>query len=102
MQAFEAAGARPRIGARLGMILTEAGLKDVRTFGIQGYLPPHDASAAGLLGGVVRSLAHVIVQRGLATAEQVALASDDRIAAELQRANAVLLPPTVAVAVGHR
>jgi SAM-dependent methyltransferase len=101
MQAFAMAGAWPRIGARLGMILTEAGLQNVRTFGIQDYLPPHDASAASLLGGVVRSLANAIVQRGIATSEEVGLASDERIAAELQRANAVLLPPTVAGAWGH-
>lgn len=96
MQAFTAAGARPRIGARLAMILREAGLQNVSTFGVQAYLPPHDPAAAALLGGIVRSLAPVITGRGIATAEQVGVATlEDRIAAELKRADAVLLPPTV-------
>jgi hypothetical protein len=56
-----------------------------------------------LLGGVVRSLAPVIVERGIATAEQVDLQTiEARIARELQRANAVLLPPTVVGAWGRK
>jgi len=91
-----AAGASPRIGARLAMILREAGLQNVSTFGVQAYLPPDDPAAAALLAGVVRSLAPVITGRGIATAEQVGVATlEDRIAAELKRADAVLLPPTV-------
>jgi protein-L-isoaspartate O-methyltransferase len=101
MRAFTAAGASPRIGARLGMILREAGLKQVATIGIQGYLPPQDPTAAALLGGVVRSLAPAIVEHGIATAERLQIDTlEERIAVELQRANAVLLPPTVAGAWG--
>ena len=96
MQAFTVAGASPRIGARLAMILREAGLQNVSTFGVQGYLPPPDPAAAALLAGVVRSLAPVITGRGIATAEQVGVATlEERIAAELKRADAVLLLPTV-------
>ena len=52
------------------MILREAGLAQVNTFGVQAYLPPQDQAGPALLGGVVRSLAPVIVERGIATAEQ--------------------------------
>jgi len=101
IQAFTAAGASPRIGARLAMILRGAGLQNVSTFGIQAYVPPQDAGAA-LLAGVVRSLAPVIVTRGIATAEQVGLETlEQRIAAELKRADAVFLPPTVVGAWAH-
>lgn len=102
-RAFTAAGASPRIGARLGTILSHVGLHDVNTLGVQAYLPPESPVAAALLGGVVRSLAPVIVQRGIATAEQVDVDTiEDRIARELQRANAVLLPPTVVGAWGRK
>jgi ubiquinone/menaquinone biosynthesis C-methylase UbiE len=100
--AFTAAGASPRIGARLGTILERAGLQAVTTFGIQSYLQPHDPSAAMLLGSVVRSLAAVIIERGIATATEVDLATlNSRIAEALRRADAVLLPPTVVGAWGR-
>jgi SAM-dependent methyltransferase len=100
-QAFTAAGASPRIGARLGMILRQAGLEQVATFGVQAYLPPQDKAGAALLAGVARAVAPVIVERGIATAEQLGLDTlEDRIAAEFQRADAVMLPPTVVGAWG--
>jgi ubiquinone/menaquinone biosynthesis C-methylase UbiE len=102
MRAFEAAHAWPRIGARLGPILTSAGLRDVVTMGMQGYLPPGDRAAAQLLGGVVRTLAPAIVAHGIATEAQVGLSTlEDRLHEALVRADAVLLPPTVAGAWGR-
>src|SRR5262245_22920015 len=65
MQAFSGAGAWPRIGARLAMILRAAGLHDVTTFGVQDYLPPQDPEAAGIMGRVIRSLAPAITARGI-------------------------------------
>lgn len=101
-QAFRAAGAAPHIGARLGPILRQAGLHDVTTFGIQGYLAPGDPTAPRLLAGVVRSLSGAIVQHGIATAEQLGLDTlEDRLADALTHADAVLLPPTVAGAWGR-
>lgn len=101
-RAFSASGAAPTIGARLGPILEQAGLSDVTTFGVQGYLPPHDPRGAGLLAGVVRRLAGEIIKYGTATAEQLGLATlEQRIGNELRRAPAVLLPPTVAGAWGQ-
>jgi SAM-dependent methyltransferase len=103
VRAFSAAGASPKIGARLGPILEQAGLGDVKTFGVQDYVPPHDPTGPALLAGVVRSLADVITRHGIATAEQLGLATlDRRIADELHRERAVLLPPTIVGAWGRR
>jgi ubiquinone/menaquinone biosynthesis C-methylase UbiE len=95
-RAFMAAGASPRIGARLATILRQVELRDVNTLGVQAYLQPDDPMAASLLAGVVRSVAPVMVERGIATAEQVDVQTiEARIAHELQRHHAVLMPPTV-------
>jgi ubiquinone/menaquinone biosynthesis C-methylase UbiE len=103
MRAFSAAGASPRIGSRLGPILTEAGLGAVKTFGVQEYLAPDDPAGPALLTGVVRSLAEVITTRGIATDEQMNLTTlEQRIADGLRRDDAVFLPPTVVGAWGRR
>ena len=103
MRAFSAAGASPRIGARLGPILEQAGLEQVSTFGVQAYIPSHDPKGAALLAGVTRSLAEAITKHGIATAEQLDLPTlERRIGDELRRADAVLLPPTVVGAWGRR
>jgi len=102
LEAFQAAGAWPRIGARLGTILEGAGLNGVTTFGIQTYLAPDNPAGPGLIAGVVRSLAPLIIRHGIATAEQLNAATlERRIAEQLREANAVILPPTVAGAWGH-
>jgi SAM-dependent methyltransferase len=99
---FRAAGAWPRIGARLGTILARGGLGRVTTFGVQAYLPPHDPSAAALLAGVVRSLAPAIVGHGIATAEQLDVTTlEQRLREATREADAVILPPTVAGAWGY-
>jgi ubiquinone/menaquinone biosynthesis C-methylase UbiE len=101
-EAFTAGGASPRIGARLATILEAAGLLKVASYGVQAYLQPYDPAAPALLAGVVRSLAPVIIAHGIATPEQMQLETlQDRIAEEITRANAVLLPPTVAGAWGR-
>ena len=100
--AFSAAGASPRIGARLALILEQAGLQDVTTVGVQAYVPSHSRAGANLLAGVVRSLSTAIIQHRIATAEELDLpALEDRIADELRRADAVMLPPTVVGAWGR-
>jgi SAM-dependent methyltransferase len=99
-QAFRAAGAWPRIGARLGTILRRAGLPQVITLGVQVYLSPQESGAAQL-AGVVRSLAPAIIHHGISTAEQLEIATlETRIAEALRQADAVLLPPTVVGAWG--
>src|SRR5262245_51885027 len=100
---FAAAGASPMIGARLGMILKEAGLSEVTTFGVQNYLPPRSPAGPALLAGAVRSLADAIVKHGIATREQIGIETlEQRMANALVRDNAVLLPPTLAGAWGRR
>jgi ubiquinone/menaquinone biosynthesis C-methylase UbiE len=102
-QAFSAAGAAPRVGARLRSIVTDAGLSDPTTIGIQSYLPPHDLVGPALLAGVVRSLTGAITQHRIATIDQLGLPTlEQRIADELRAADAVLLPPTVVGAWGRR
>ena len=102
VRAFEAAGASPRIGPRLAPILKSAGLREVMTMGIQGYLAAGDRAAAQLLGGVTRTLGPAIVRHGIASDAQLDLATlEDRIHEALTKAGAVLLPPTVAGAWGR-
>lgn len=102
IEAFRRAGANPMIGSQLGLMLRDAGLSDVQTFGIQSYLPPDDAGGSALLAGVVRSLAPVIVANGIATEEELGLDSlQERLARELRASRAVGLIPAVAGAWGR-
>ena len=100
--AFRAAGAWPRVGARLGTILEDAQLTRVTTFGVQAYLSPRDPSGPRLLAGVVRSLAPAIIAHGLATGDELDLTTlEERIAEAVRGAGAVILPPTVVGAWGR-
>jgi SAM-dependent methyltransferase len=100
---FAAAGASPMIGARLGMVLEDAGLSEVMTFGVQDYLPPRSPAGPALLAEAIRSLADAIVGHGIATREQIRIETlEQRMADALVRDNAVLLPPTLAGAWGKR
>jgi hypothetical protein len=103
IEAFRRAGADPTIGTRLGLILRDAGLTDVETFGIQSYLSSDDAAGPALLAGVVGSLAPVIVASGIATEEELSLDSlQERLSDELRASRAVALIPAVAGAWGRR
>ncbi|MBV9004973.1 MAG: hypothetical protein JO181_09970, partial [Solirubrobacterales bacterium] len=80
-----------------------AGLTDIETFGLQGYLTPDDPAGPALLSSVVRSLAPVILASGIATEEELALGSlQERLARELQSSRAIGLIPAVAGAWGRR
>jgi SAM-dependent methyltransferase len=101
--AFKAAGASPRVGTRLGWILTHAGFTGVRTLGVQSYVQPGDPFAQAFLAGLVRSLTDTIVREGIATAEEIGSESlEQRIGDALRDADAVLLPPTLVGAWGRR
>ncbi|MBV9799094.1 MAG: methyltransferase domain-containing protein [Solirubrobacterales bacterium] len=103
IQAFRQAGANPMIGTQLGPLLRDAGLTDIETFGLQGYLTPDDPAGPALLSSVVRSLAPVILASGIATEEELALGSlQERLARELQSSRAIGLIPAVAGAWGRR
>jgi cyclopropane fatty-acyl-phospholipid synthase-like methyltransferase len=103
VEAFTRAGARPMIGTHLGLLLRDAGLAEVATFGIQSYQAPDDPAGPALLAGVVSSLAPVILASGIASEEELGLASlQERLARELQTSRAVFLMPAVAGAWGRR
>ena len=101
--AFRGAGASPTIGTKLALLLSEAGLVDVQTFGIQGYLAPDDPRGPALLSGVVRTLAPQIVAAGIATPEQLGIDTlTQRVAAAVQASRSVFLPPALVGAWGRR
>ena len=99
--AFRAAGAWPRIGARLSVLLDEAGFNRISTFGVQAYFPPSDPSGIAMLAGVMRSLAPAMIRHGIATAEQLELKTlAQRLSQAVQQAGNVILTPTVVGAWG--
>jgi SAM-dependent methyltransferase len=98
---FRFGRADPAIGARLGSLLTAGGLAGVQTLGLQEYLAPGDPYGPAALTAVVRALLPAIAGAGLATAREVAVDSlAERVAAELRKAGATLVPPTLACAWG--
>ena len=100
--AFRAAGANPRIGARLVPMLRAAGFADVETFGVQAYLTAHDRPGPALLSGVVASLQGAIVGHGIATEAEIGIDTlEERLRQEIAADDAVLLAPTVAGAWGR-
>lgn len=100
---FRSAGANPVIGARLALLLAEAGLAGVQGFGVQGYIAPGDPAGPALLSGVVRTLVPQIVAAGLATPEQIGIDTlEARVSQAMQASQSVLLPPTLAAAWGRR
>ena len=101
--AFRSVGADPRIGAQAAQLLRRAGCADVTTFGVQAYFPPDDPTGPLLCAGVTRSLAPQILAQGIADADELGLDTlQARIAAEIEAADAVVLPPAVAGAWGTR
>ena len=103
IKAFRQAGANPIIGTQLGLLLRDAGLTDIETFGMQSYLTPDDPAGPALLSGVVTSLAPVILAGRIATEEEIGLDTfQERLARELQTSRAIGLIPAVAGAWGRR
>ena len=101
-RAFSASGAWPRIGCRLGPILTQAGLTEVTTLGVQRYVPSDDPTGAALLAGVARSMADAITRHGIATADEIGIDTlEERLGQALQETDSVLMPPTLVGAWGR-
>ncbi len=100
--AFRSAGANPMIGTRLALMFADAGLTGIQSLGVQGYIAPDDPRGAAMLTGVVRSLATQMATAGIATAAELDIDTlHDRLAAELQSARSVVLPPTLVGAWGR-
>ncbi len=101
--AFRAGGANPRVGARLGPLLRDAGLADVETLGLQAYFAPGDPAGPAMMTGVLRSLASQMIAAGIATAEEIGLEDfEQRVGDAVREADAVVLPPTLVGAWGRR
>jgi SAM-dependent methyltransferase len=98
--AFRAAGAEPRIGARLVPMLREAGFADTQSLGLQAYFAADDPAAAAQLAGVVQALSGPILAAGIATAAELD-AFPARLRDAIAETDAVVLPPTVVGAWGH-
>jgi SAM-dependent methyltransferase len=102
MAAFRAVGADPTIGSRLARVLADAGVEDVEGFAVARYLASDDPVGPAMLSGVVRSLAPVMIDHGLATEAELELDSlADRAAASLRATGSVLVPPILAGAWGR-
>ena len=102
LQAFRAVGTDPTIGSRVQGILIEAGVADVDGFGIQPYVAPGSPLGPSMLAGVLHTLAPAIVGHGLASPEELDDRLAARIAAALETAHSVLVPPVLAGAWGRR
>jgi ubiquinone/menaquinone biosynthesis C-methylase UbiE len=103
LAAFRSAGADPIIGTRLALMLADAGLVGTQSIGAQGYIAPDDPRGPAMLAGVVRSLAPQMVAAGIATAADIGIETlPHRLAAAMQVARAVMLPPALVGAWGQR
>ncbi|MFI5050391.1 MAG: class I SAM-dependent methyltransferase [Gaiellales bacterium] len=101
MAAFHHAGTHPTVGTRLALLLEAAGVAEVASFGVQGYLAPDDPTGPRLLAGIAGTLSPVIFAAGIATEEQLRLDTlEQRIADGMMAADATFLPPTVVGAWG--
>jgi len=101
--AFASAGACPTIGARLLPLLTEAGLVDVQSIGIQEYFGPDDPRPNMILCGVMRSLAPQAAAAGIPTPEHLRPDGlEERLAAAMRASSSTLLFPVLSAAWGRR
>jgi SAM-dependent methyltransferase len=100
--AFKKVGADPTIGARLGRLLSDAGVGEVTSFGYQDYFGPTDPRGPAMLTAVVRTLAPQMVNHGIATAEEIGLDTlRERLAAAVRESGSMFLPPVLACAWGR-
>jgi SAM-dependent methyltransferase len=100
--AFEAAGTPQTLGPHLTAVLGAAGLTGVQIAGIQEYLGPDDPRGPTMIASVVTSLLPAIERHGLAAATELDMGTlAERITAELDSHDAVLLMPTLVGAWGR-
>lgn len=100
---FLTAGVCPTMGARLGPLLTDAGLAGVQSMGIQEYLRHGDSRGTRILCGVMRSLAPHAAAVGIPTPEHLRPENlEERLDAAMQAAGASLLFPVLSAAWGRK
>jgi len=100
---FLSAGACPTIGARLAPLLSDAGLVDVQSIGVQEYLGPADPRGARILCGVMRSLAPQAAVAGIVTPEHLHHENlEERLIAAMAASASSLLFPVLSCAWGRR
>jgi ubiquinone/menaquinone biosynthesis C-methylase UbiE len=101
---FQFAHADTFVGARFPVMFAQAGYTEVGTLGLQMYWSPDNShAAAAYFVGLVRAMKTVIVESGAATESEIGLDTlEQRLADELQLANAVSTMPTVVGGWGRR
>jgi ubiquinone/menaquinone biosynthesis C-methylase UbiE len=101
--AFAHSHVDPFVGQRFPVMFAQAGFVDVNALGLQVYWPPNSRPAVAYLVGVVRAMKDAIVNSGVATEEEIGLDTlEQRLADEIQAANAVWTTPTVVGGWGRR
>jgi SAM-dependent methyltransferase len=101
--AFNRAGTGQQLGPRLAGLLAAAGGADPQVMGMTRYLGPDDPRGPSLVHRVTASLLPTMVQRGIATAEQVEIDTlEQRLCQELIAFDAVVSPPTLVGAWARR
>lgn len=95
-RAFQRAGIDLGLGPELWRLMTDAGLTPQGMVSVQPHFGPADPDGAGLLADILRSAAPLIQRTGLATADELDVDTyEDRLRAQLTRADAVLGYPTL-------
>ena len=84
-EAFRRSGLDPSLGARLGLVLRDAGLVPT-VLGLQGFLEPTDPAGPRFAAETVRTLLPVIEKTGIATAAEIGIDTlEARLAEEIAR-----------------
>jgi SAM-dependent methyltransferase len=99
--AFARADIAGSLGTRLWTVLREAGVRPLGMVGVQPHFGPGDPDGPAMLAGIVRSLLPLMVQTGIATAQQVeAETLEKRMTEEMVAASAVFAHPNLLSAWG--
>lgn len=102
-EGFARGGIDPSLGPKLWSILTEAGLTPRGMLAVQPFFGPDDPGGPALVAGITKTILPLIEQHGVATAADVCPETlDERIAADLAGARAVLAHPSLYCAWGTR
>jgi ubiquinone/menaquinone biosynthesis C-methylase UbiE len=95
-RAFAAVGQAQSVGPRLARILRSAGAIDPQVIGLQRYVEPGDPTAAAMVADVSRTLLPVMVQSGIATADEVDVDTlQARLEAAAREYDAMMRIPTL-------